>query len=236
VLYSLKIQGSCKWARGTRSIQAAVAGIFAILLGLSIHEYAHARIAKLEGDHTAEQYGRVTLNPLAHIDIVGTILVPIVLLISTGGRVGFGWAKPVPINPFAFKHPRRGILLVSLAGPASNIVLAAISGVALRVLVGPATHIGLGSPFALILISLAIINLYLAFFNLIPIPPLDGAGVVSAILPTEYARRYESLARYGTMLVLGLIVLGSFANISIIGLIIQPPAQFLFRLFTGVGF
>jgi Zn-dependent protease len=192
-------------------------------------------MARLQGDRTAEQYGRLTINPLAHIDLVGTILVPIVLLASSGGRFGFGWAKPVPINPYAFRHPRRGILLVSLAGPASNIILAAISGILLRVLVSPSNPASLASPLALILISIAAINLFLAFFNLIPIPPLDGAGVVSAILPTEYARRYESLGRYGTMVVLGLIILGSFANISIVGLIIQPPAERLFRLFTGMS-
>ena len=142
----------------------------------------------------------------------------------------------MPVNPFAFRHPRRGILTVSLAGPASNIVLAAVSGIALRVVAASSAHASLGSPLVLILFSLAIVNLYLAFFNLIPIPPLDGAGVVSAILPTKYAKSYESLGRYGTMLVLGLIVLGSFANISIIGIVIQPPAEFLFRLFTGVRF
>ncbi|HVP58854.1 MAG TPA: site-2 protease family protein [bacterium] len=193
-------------------------------------------MARFQGDHTAEQRGRLTINPLAHIDIIGTILVPIVLLASTGGRVGFGWAKPVPVNPYAFRHPRRGLLLVSLAGPASNVVLAAISGFLLRLVVNPQSPASLASPFALILISVAAINLFLAFFNLIPIPPLDGAGVISAILPTEYASRYESLGRYGTMLVLALIVLGSFANVSVIGLIIQPPAELLFRLFTGMRF
>jgi Zn-dependent protease len=192
-------------------------------------------MARLQGDRTAEQAGRLTINPLAHIDLVGTILVPIVLLASTGGKMGFGWAKPVPINPYAFRHPRRGILLVSVAGPASNIILAALSGIVLRLLVSPSDPAGQG-PFAVILTSIAAINLFLAFFNLIPVPPLDGAGVISAILPTEYAKKYESLGRYGTMLVLGLIVLGSFANVSIIGLIIQPPAELLFRLFTGINF
>jgi Zn-dependent protease len=209
--------------------------VFAILLGLTIHEYAHARAAKLQGDLTAEQYGRLTINPLAHIDIIGTILVPIVLLWSTGGKVGFGWAKPVPVNPFAFRHPRRGVLYVSLAGPLSNIALALVAGVMLRVALG-ASHAGLGSPLAQILISIAVINLFLAFFNLIPIPPLDGAGVLSAILPVEYAKKYESLGRYGTLIVLGLIVLGGFGGISVIGLVIMPPAAFLFRLFTGLNF
>jgi Zn-dependent protease len=148
--------------------------------------------------------------------------------------MGFGWAKPVPINPFAFRHPRRGILLVSLAGPVSNIGLALIAGILLRAFVGSVPHTGLQSSLALILSSIAIINLYLAFFNLIPIPPLDGGGVLSSILPVEYAKKYEGISRYGTLVVLGLIVLGSFGGVSIIGLIIQPPAAFLFRLFTGL--
>ncbi len=150
--------------------------------------------------------------------------------------MGFGWAKPVPINPFAFRHPRRGILLVSLAGPVSNIGLALIAGILLRAFVGSVPHTGLQSSLALILSSIAIINLYLAFFNLIPIPPLDGGGVLSSILPVEYAKKYEGISRYGTLVVLGLIVLGGFGGVSIIGLIIQRPAAFLFRLFTGPGF
>jgi Zn-dependent protease len=176
----------------------------------------------------------VTLNPIAHIDIIGTIVVPVVLLLSSGGRMAFGWAKPVPINPFAFKNPRRGILAVSLAGPLSNILLAAIAGLMLRAAGGPTLAAENANPIALILTSITIINLYLAFFNLIPIPPLDGSGVVSAILPTHLAQRYESIGRYGTLVVLGLIIVGSFVGVGIIEHIILPPAAFFFNLFTGV--
>jgi Zn-dependent protease len=200
---------------------------------LSIHEYAHARVARWQGDYTAEQLGRVTLNPLAHIDPIGTIVVPLVLLVSSGGRVGFGWAKPVPINPFAFKHPRRGVLMVSLAGPASNICLALAAGIGMR-LMGSYTASTELAPLYGILYSVTIINLYLAFFNLIPIPPLDGSGVVSSILPVEYAQRYERIGKFGTLLVLGLIVLGGIGGVGILQIMIGTPARLLFRLFTGI--
>jgi Zn-dependent protease len=197
---------------------------------LSIHEYAHARVAKLQGDNTAEEFGRVTLNPIAHIDPIGTILVPLILLVSSGGRIGFGWAKPVPVNPFAMRNPRKGVLLVSLAGPLSNIGLAMIAGILLRIVIAASPGMPFAEPLSLILMSVAMINLYLAFFNLIPLPPLDGSGVLSALLPVEQARKYEAIGRFGPLLVIGLIVIG------VIRFIIVPPAAFLFSLFTGIGF
>ena len=220
---------------GLYYIQQIVAGIFAIFLGLSVHEYAHALAAKSQGDITADHYGRLTLNPIAHIDPVGTILLPFILLLSSGGRVAYGWAKPVPVNPMAFRHPRRGVFIVSLAGPASNIALALAAGVAFRLtyLGGPS---GAFQPLQLVLISIVSINLYLAFFNLIPIPPLDGSGVVSALLPVELAVEYEKLGRIGMFLILALIILGSLAGFSIIGLIIVPPARALRGLFTGLPY
>ena len=148
--------------------------------------------------------------------------------------MGFGWAKPVPVNPLAFRHPRKGLLLVSLAGPASNVALAFVAGMLLRLAAGPGPQTGQGSPLVVILVSIVLINLFLAFFNLIPIPPLDGGGVVSAILPLEYAQKYERFSRFGTLLILGLIVAGSFSGVNVIGLVIGPPTSLLFRLFTGL--
>jgi Zn-dependent protease len=200
---------------------------------LSVHEYAHGKVAQMQGDETANDLGRLTLNPIAHIDPVGTILVPLVLLIGSRGRIGFGWARPVPINPFNFRNPRQGVLLVSLAGPVSNIGLALVSGTLLRI-VGTEAGQGLFFSLQLILSTLTIINLYLAFFNLIPLPPLDGSGVLSALLPVEYARKYESMGRYGTMLLLVLIVLGGLTGFGIIRLIAGAPAMLLYRLFTGM--
>jgi Zn-dependent protease len=199
---------------------------------LSIHEYAHGKVAQLQGDDTASDFGRLTLNPLAHIDPIGTVLVPLVLLVSTGGRIGFGWARPVPINPFNFRNPRTGVLLVSLAGPASNICLAFVAGTFLRI-IGMQPAEGLILSLQVILVSMTFINLYLAFFNLIPIPPLDGSGVLSAVLPAEYARKYESIGRYGTLLLIGLIAVGGFGGVSIIRLVAGIPARFLFLVFTG---
>jgi Zn-dependent protease len=199
---------------------------------LSIHEYAHGKVAQLQGDDTASDFGRLTLNPLAHIDPIGTILVPLVLLFGSGGRFGFGWARPVPINPYNFRNPRQGVLLVSLAGPASNIALAFVSGTILRI-VGMEPGEGVFLSLQLILYTLTFLNLYLAFFNLIPLPPLDGSGVLSAVLPTEYARKYEGMGRYGTIILIVLIAIGGLTGFSVIRLVAGTPAGFLFRVFTG---
>jgi Zn-dependent protease len=148
--------------------------------------------------------------------------------------MAFGWAKPVPVNPMVFRNPRRGVLIVSIAGPVANILLALVSGILFRITVmGPAMADAFG-PLQLVLLSIASINLYLAFFNLIPIPPLDGSGVVSSLLPTEYAMKYESMGRMGMFMIFALIILGSFMGFSIIGAIIVPPAHGLLRLFTGL--
>ncbi len=229
---SFKIHGPLRRARRLYSIQGIVAGVFAILLGLSVHEYAHARAAKAQGDYTAAELGRLTINPLAHIDPFGTIIVPLLLLISSNGRVGFGWARPVPVNPFNFKSPRKGIILVSLAGPASNIALATACAVIFR-LTEPLLAGGMGTSFIFILETIIFLNLYLAFFNLIPIPPLDGSGVLSALLPVEYARKYEQMGRYGTFILIGLIALGGIGGIGIISLLAGRPAFYLFMLLTG---
>lgn len=185
--------------------------------------------------------GRLTLNPLAHIDLIGTIVIPVVLLVGSiaagRGIVGFGWAKPVPVNVAAFRNPRRGILWVSFAGPLSNIALALIAGLVLRVAgasgIEVVTKAGEASPLLLIVGSIAIINLYLAFFNLIPVPPFDGSGVVSALLPVDLARKYENFGRFGTLVVLGIILIGGFFGVGIIESVIMPPALYLFKLFTG---
>jgi len=192
------------------------------LLGLSIHEFAHAWVARLQGDYTAEEMGRVTLNPIRHIDPLGTIILPVLLLVSTGGKIGFGWAKPVPVNPLNFRDPRRGLLLVSLAGPASNICLAIVSGLIIRI-----GGLGASQPLGFVLISITILNLYLAFFNLIPVPPLDGSGVVASLLPSHLAIGYERFGRYGTLIVLGLIFFG------LIRILAGVPAMALFTLLTG---
>lgn len=148
--------------------------------------------------------------------------------------MAFGWAKPVPVNPMVFRNPRQGVLLVSIAGPVSNILLALAAGTLFRITVMSPAMMEIFGPLQLVLLSIASINLYLAFFNLIPIPPLDGSGVVTSLLPVEYAIKYERMGRMGMFIIFALIILGSFTGFSIIGAIIVPPAQGLFRLFTGL--
>jgi Zn-dependent protease len=134
------------------------------------------------------------------------------------------------------RDPRKGVLLVSLAGPVSNIGLAMVAGILLRIVLAGSPGLPFAEPLSVILVSVAMINLYLAFFNLIPIPPFDGSGVVSALLPVEQARKYEAIGRFGPLLILGLIVLGGIGGVGLIGIVIGPPARFLFRVFTGLGY
>lgn len=168
-----------------------------------IHEYAHGLVASLRGDRTAQYAGRLTLNPLAHIDPLGTIFLPI-LLLATRSPVIFGWAKPVPINYWGLKNPKRDIILVGLAGPLANICLAAALSLILK--------FGAGLPlFAVSLIYQAIVvNIVLAVFNLMPIPPLDGSRVAIGLLPSSAARRYAAIEPYGFIILFVLLYLRLF--------------------------
>ncbi len=190
-----------------------------LLFAVIIHEVAHGYVAWRFGDPTARFAGRLTLNPLPHLDLFGTILVPGLLLLS-GSSVIFGWAKPVPVNPMNFRHVRAGELAVSAAGPLSNLALA--------VLFAGLLHLGGGN---LGLVKLAYygvsINLFLALFNLVPIPPLDGSHIVSALLPYRLARLYNYLEPFGFILILLLFYTG------IMSLLLMPPYIFLRQLLLG---
>jgi Zn-dependent protease len=171
-----------------------------------LHECAHAFVAFKRGDSTAKRMGRLTLNPLAHIDPFGTILLPI-LLIVMNSPVLFGWAKPVPINFASLKNPRRDMLLVGLAGPMANLLLAVIAALLLK--------FGLGKfQAAAELIQYAmIINVVLAVFNLIPIPPLDGSRVLMGLLPVPLAVELAKFEPYGIFLIFALLYMGLFDRI-----------------------
>jgi Zn-dependent protease len=190
--------------------------IFVVLFAITVHEAAHAWIALKNGDPTAASLGRVSLNPLVHIDLFGTIILPAILIffsIQSGGRTPvFGWAKPVPYNPYNLKNARKGALRISLAGPAANALTAlAAAGIfqALRhagVFVYDPQHpftpvIGLFN----LLVATVEINISLAFFNLIPIPPLDGSGILAGLLPPRAAIKFEQLRPYSFFLLLILI-------------------------------
>jgi Zn-dependent protease len=173
------------------------------MIAMSVHEFAHGWTAYRLGDTTAKYLGRLTLNPLAHIDPVGTVLLPLMLLIATNGQFVFGAAKPVPINYLALRNPKRDMVLIGLSGPLANLLFAVASSILLRFL---PSHSGL----SLVLYNLIFINVVLGIFNLVPIPPLDGSRIVAGILPRNLSERYASLEPYGFFIIIILLWLGVF--------------------------
>ena len=178
--------------------------IIPLLFAITLHEAAHGWAASKLGDHTARMMGRVTLNPVKHIDPVGTILVPLLLVIMSVGLI-FGWAKPVPINFRALKSQKSGMILVALAGPGANFLMA-IGWVIVAII-----SINLNQPIFLKMAGIGIFfNILLAVFNLLPIPPLDGSRVISALLPGPLAYKYGQFEQYGFLILLGLMYIGGF--------------------------
>ncbi len=172
-----------------------------LFFSVVVHEFAHGYVALLRGDTTARDAGRLTLNPVPHIDIVGTIILPLVLVISNAG-VLFGWAKPVPVNPYNLRNREKDMMLVAAAGPASNIGMAVVSAI----LIG---QIGYGNAFlSQILFYACAINVILAVFNLMPIPPLDGSKILMGLLPQDLAASYARLERYGMLIIFAALFLG----------------------------
>ncbi len=189
-----------------------------LLLALTLHEYAHGYVAYRLGDPTARDAGRLTLNPLSHLDPIGTIAFFF---------IRFGWAKPVPVNPNYFKNPRQDMLWVALAGPVTNLLLAITSAVLLKALISTATVIPYSTALEAILVPLynmlvasVWINLVLCIFNFLPIPPLDGGRILTGLLPEDLARTYASFERYGFIVILILAFSG------VLGTIIFPVIRF----------
>ncbi len=199
-----------------------------ILLALTFHEYAHAYVAYRYGDDTAQKSGRLTLNPLRHLDPLGTIMIFL---------IHFGWAKPVPVNPHKLRNPKKDMLWISAAGPLSNMILALMSGILLRVLFAlnatPDRHSIAGSIVYMVFMSLQI-NLALAIFNILPIAPLDGSKILYGLLPAGYAKTIFALERYGPFILIGLILIGRVTGVSILGGLIWPFVKFFSNLFAGL--
>lgn len=207
-----------------------VASIVVLLVAFPLHEFAHAWTATQFGDSTPRQNGRLTLNPLAHLDPMGSIL----LLFA-----GFGWAKPVPVNPYALERRSPAALMwVSLAGPLSNFLLAILAAIPFRlgwvsVSQGLAPSVGLLPSIDKIMVWFIYINLLLALFNLIPLAPLDGEKIATYFLPPNLARYMDAIRPYGPMILLLIFAAGSLLGLNIIGRVIGPPLTFLFTLLVG---
>jgi Zn-dependent protease len=197
------------------------------ILAIVLHEVSHGWVAEKLGDPTARNAGRLTLNPLRHIDLFGTIIMPIVLYFATAGQFVVGSAKPVPINPYNFKNPKRDMALSSLAGPGINLIMALLFSFFLRVIIPPMEELfpkqvweWIAIPIAYMLGYGVLLNILLAVLNLVPIPPLDGSRVIYWILPDRYAAVYYRLEPFGLFIILALLASGALGWI--IGPIIKP--------------
>ncbi len=191
-------------------IQAITVYALPVLFGITLHEAAHGYVARMFGDPTAWQAGRISLNPLRHIDPVGTIVVPLVLLFSTkmlgGGGLLFGWAKPVPVDWSRLRNPKRDMAWVALAGPASNLVMAVIWAISLRLLAeGGASASDFWARMAIAGVQ---VNLILMALNLVPLPPLDGGRIVCSLLPNRLAYQYSRIEPYGIVILIILMLTG----------------------------
>jgi len=201
-----------------------------ILIALTFHEFAHAYAAYRHGDDTAKQLGRLSLNPLRHLDPLGTIMIFL---------VHFGWAKPVPVNPYRLKNPRKDMLWISAAGPLANMVLALASGLLLRFLFTingtPDYHTGTAMGLFIFMVVMSLqINLALAIFNILPIAPLDGSKILAGLLPIGFGKFIAVLERYGPFILIGLIIIGRVTDMSILGGLIWPFVDFFSKLFAGI--
>ncbi len=197
-----------------------------LVFSVILHEVAHGLLALREGDDTALRSGRLTLNPLAHLDPIGSVLFPLVCFFMNLPL--FGWAKPVPINPLRFHHYKSGTVKVSLAGPLTNFILAVLL-VTLFIVLAKWTSMLIQYPFLPSFISQGVLlNLVLAVFNLLPIPPLDGSRIVSVLLPTEMAYKYNAIEPYGFFILMALIGFGFLGKI--LYPIVTALYQILFRV------
>ncbi len=198
-----------------------------ILLALTFHEYMHGWVAYRLGDPTAYYAGRLTMNPLAHLDPIGTLMLFL---------VRFGWARPVPVDPSYFRNPKRDMLLVAVVGPGANMVLALVSGLLIRAMrLGYFNFVPLNlwNPLYTMAILSLQINLALAVFNLLPIAPLDGSKILYGLLPSRYAATAIWLERFGGYILMGIILLGLVTNIHLLGFFINPFVRFFSKIMGG---
>jgi Zn-dependent protease len=216
-------------------IQRLLVVLPVLLLSLTVHEFAHAWAARRLGDDTAERMGRYTLNPLAHMDLIGTFFLPVFT------KIPFGWAKPVPINPARFRRGvsmGKGMMFTALAGPGANILMSVLAAILLGIVhrVDPELRTGVGNVqgsdiAAAFLFSMIQMNVVLAIFNLLPIPPLDGSRIVDAFLPARFRAGWETFSRFSMFLLLGVVFFGW----SLIGGPVNAGIEALIRLASFIA-
>jgi Zn-dependent protease len=205
--------------------------IVPLILAIVFHEVAHGWVARALGDPTAHEMKRLSLNPLRHVDPIGTIVLPGFLALVKAPVIG--WAKPVPVNKYRLRNPRFGMMAVAAAGPGTNLVMAAVAAVLLGLLLRPYGGVeeasGLSTFLAANLINFVLINIFIALFNLLPIPPFDGSHIVQGLLPPAAAEKYAGLRRYGlSLMILLLIVLPWMVpGLSIIEHFVLPPVEWV---------
>ena len=205
-----------------------------LVVAIVLHEISHGWVANAFGDPTARDLGRLSPNPIRHVDPIGTVALPLILAVS--GAPVFGWAKPVPVVAQRMRNPRVHMMIVALAGPGMNLLLAMVGGIVLALVrpEGPAS--GPGELFLLMnLFNFIAINLFLAVFNLLPLRPFDGGHVVEGLLPRRAARKYAKLARLGfPLLIFLLLILPMLApQANVVERVVRPPVEWLLRLFIG---
>lgn len=211
--------------------QRAIYTLIGLLIGVIFHEFMHAKIADMLGDHTARNAGRVTLNPIPHMDPIGSIALPIILSLITLGNFTFGYAKPVPINPFFLKKPRRDELIISLAGPLTNFAIAFIFAIIGFLLIQVA-GIGIAGLYLFLLYASGI-NIFLAIFNLIPIPPLDGSHVLEYFLSPKNREIYDRITPYGFVIILGIFALERMFGVDIFAPFMNPIMNLIGKIMLG---
>lgn len=203
-----------------------IIGITGFILAVILHEIAHGYVADKLGDPTARLMGRLSLNPIKHIDILGSVILPLTLVILRSPFI-FGWAKPVPIEPYNLRNPKKDLALISLAGPLTNLTFAAILSIFLRILVSVFPNFDAINLF----FYLIQFNVVLAVFNLLPISPLDGSKIITGLLPEKKAYAFNSfMGRFGMILIF-LLIFPSFGGSSLLGIITGPIINFLLKIF-----
>ena len=205
-----------------------------LVIAIVFHEVAHGLVAKRLGDTTAEERGRLTFNPLKHVDPFGTVILPLILAISHAPV--FGWAKPVPVNYARLRHPRRDMVLVALAGPGMNLLLALLGAIILAVTLSVSSNPNSATTVLIAgnALNFVLINLFLAVFNLLPIPPFDGGHVVQGLLPPAAAQSFARIGRYSLLVLIVLLLVLPAIGINVVGHLVSPLVDGLARALLGI--